>query len=189
MADAHDQAPDCRRRRPRHQSWRRRRPHPFSSNDRSAGGARDFHAFRDALETRSARARLPCGPPQLENRPDKMTKANPSPEPGERSNFFCKPRTPVLCVYLEIDTQVRSLAIQKQRGTPNKSAKPDIRDRKGCKPHFTAQKADETRRSYADRAAKWTVSALAQCNDVTPATINNVLARRGAYRSETGGPQ
>jgi hypothetical protein len=113
-----------------------------------------------------------------------MTKANPSPEPGERSNFFCKPRTPVLCAHRSEVWQSRNSGER-----PNKSAKPDIRDRKGCKPHFTAQKADETRRSYADRAAKWTVSALAQCNDVTPATINNVLARRGAYRNETGGPQ
>ena len=43
-----------------------------------------FNLVRDAFETPLAPAGSPCGSPELENRPDKVSKANPSPEPGER---------------------------------------------------------------------------------------------------------
>ena len=44
-----------------------------------------FNLVRDAFETPLAPAGSPCGPPELENRPDNSaTKTNPSPEPGER---------------------------------------------------------------------------------------------------------
>jgi hypothetical protein len=46
-----------------------------------------FNLVRDALEAPLAPAGSPCGPPELENRPENTaTKANASPEPGER--FF-----------------------------------------------------------------------------------------------------
>jgi excisionase family DNA binding protein len=44
-----------------------------------------FNLVRDAFETPSTPSGSPCGPPELENRPDNTaTKANASPEPGER---------------------------------------------------------------------------------------------------------
>jgi excisionase family DNA binding protein len=44
-----------------------------------------FNLVRDAFETPLAPAGSPCGPPELENRPDNTaTKTNASPEPGER---------------------------------------------------------------------------------------------------------
>jgi excisionase family DNA binding protein len=44
-----------------------------------------FNLVRDAFETPLAPAGSPCGPPELEKRPDNTaTKTNASPEPGER---------------------------------------------------------------------------------------------------------
>jgi hypothetical protein len=55
----------------------------------------------------------------------------------------------------------------------------------GRKPALTPEQADEVRRFYGDRAAKWTVSALAHSYGVKIWTINAVLERRGAYRPDS----
>lgn len=50
------------------------------------------------------------------------------------------------------------------------------------KPALTPEEAIEVRQLYADRAAKWTVAALARSFHVSHDIILAALNRRGAYR-------
>ena len=54
--------------------------------------------------------------------------------------------------------------------------------RVGRKRALTPKEAAEIREFYNDRAAGWTVAALAHCYGVKTWTIQEVLGRRGAYR-------
>lgn len=53
---------------------------------------------------------------------------------------------------------------------------------RGRRPHLTEEEAKEVRELYANRAGKWTVTALAHSFRVTTAVIQAVLNQRGAYR-------
>lgn len=53
----------------------------------------------------------------------------------------------------------------------------------GRRPALTPAEAAEIRQLYADRAAKWTVRALAHSFHVSTAIIQAVLNRTGAYRT------
>ena len=55
---------------------------------------------------------------------------------------------------------------------------------RGRKRAVTPEQAEEIRRFYNDRAAKWTVTALAHSYGVKTWTIQAVLGRQGAYRED-----
>jgi hypothetical protein len=50
------------------------------------------------------------------------------------------------------------------------------------RPLLTPEQAAEIREFYSDRAAKWTVTALARSYHVNPWIIQAVLNRTGAYQ-------
>ena len=51
----------------------------------------------------------------------------------------------------------------------------------GRKPDLTPEQAEEVRVRYYDRAAKWTVTALAHSYRVRTSTIRAAIDRKGAY--------
>ena len=51
----------------------------------------------------------------------------------------------------------------------------------GRRPDLTPEEAEDVRRAFYDRSAKWTALTLAHCYRVNASTIYAVLNRRGAY--------